>query len=53
LRRVKLYLNAALAKQDIGRFRMEQYHWRPPHQFNDGLAPAIAEEKLKAVSGIS
>lgn len=23
-----------------------------PHQFNDGLAPAVAEEKLNAVSGM-
>jgi len=53
MRQGKLYLDAALAKQDIGRFRMERYSWRRPHQFSDGLAPAIAEEKLKAVSGIS
>ncbi|WP_186019661.1 hypothetical protein [Burkholderia gladioli] len=31
----------------------ERYNWIRPHQFNDGLAPAVAEEKLKAVSGIS
>ena len=39
--------------QDIGRFLMERYNWRRLHQFNDGLAPAIAEKKLNSVSGIS
>ncbi|SPZ04847.1 ISPsy24, transposase OrfB [Pseudomonas luteola] len=47
------YMSAVLAKQDIGRFLMERYNWRRPHQFNEGLAPAVAEEKLNAVSGIS
>ena len=47
------YMNAALAQQDIGRFLMERYNWRRPHQFNDGLAPAVAEEKINWVSGIS
>jgi putative transposase len=31
---------------------MNQYNWQRPHQFNKGLPPAIAEEKLKTVSGI-
>jgi putative transposase len=47
------YMSGALAKQDIGRFLMQRYHWRRPHQFSKGLAPAIAEEKLNLVSGIS
>lgn len=47
------YMSAALAKQDISRFLMERYNWRRPHQFNEGLAPAVAEEKLNSVSGIS
>ena len=47
------YMSAALAQQDIGRFLMERYNWRRPHQFNGGLAPAVAEEKLNSVSGIS
>jgi putative transposase len=47
------YMSAALAKQDIGRYLMQQYNWRRPHQFNQGSAPAVAEEKLNAVSGIS
>ncbi|MFQ3217036.1 MAG: hypothetical protein ACI87C_001558 [Paraperlucidibaca sp.] len=26
---------------------MERYNWVRPHQFNAGLAPAVAEENLK------
>lgn len=47
------YMSAVLAKQDISRFLMERYNWRRPHQFNEGLPPAVAEEKLNSVSGIS
>lgn len=47
------YMSASLAQRDIGRFLMLWYNWQRPHQFNDGLAPAVAEEKLNAVSGIS
>lgn len=47
------YMSAALAQQDIGRFLMLRYNWQRPHQFNEGLPPAVAEEKLNAVSGIS
>ncbi|MGE8436648.1 MAG: IS3 family transposase [Pseudomonas palmensis] len=47
------YMTASLAQQDIGRFLMQRYNWQRPHQFNSGLAPAVAEEKLNAVSGIS
>ncbi|WP_447595618.1 IS3 family transposase [Aquipseudomonas campi] len=47
------YMSAALAQQDIGRFLMQRYNWQRPHQFNGGLPPAVAEEKLNAVSGIS
>ena len=47
------YMSASLAQQDIGRFLMQRYNWQRPHQFNSGLAPAVAEEKLNAVSGIS
>jgi len=32
---------------------MQRYNWQRPHQFNGGLAPAVVEEKLNAVSGIS
>lgn len=41
------YMSATLAQQDIGRFLMERYNWRRPHQFNEGLAPAVAEEKIQ------
>ncbi len=47
------YMSASLAQQDIGRFLMQRYNWQRPHQFNSGLAAAVAEEKLNAVSGIS
>ncbi|WP_085985636.1 IS3 family transposase [Pseudomonas luteola] len=47
------YMSASLAKQDIGRFLMQRYNWQRPHQFNGGLPPAVAEEKLNAVSGTS
>jgi len=47
------YMSASLAQQDIGRFLMERYNWRRPHQFNEGQTPAVAEEKLNSVSGIS
>ena len=47
------YMSAAQAQQDIGRFLMQRYNWERPHQFNGGLPPAIAEEKLNPVSGIS
>lgn len=47
------YMSAAQAQQDIGRFLMQRYNLERPHQFNGGLAPAIAEEKLNPVPGIS
>ncbi|MEC6746692.1 IS3 family transposase, partial [Pseudomonas qingdaonensis] len=47
------YMSASLAQQDIGRFLMQRYNWQRPHLFNGGLAPAVVEEKLNAVSGIS
>lgn len=47
------YMIAALAHKDIGRFLMQCYNWQRPHEFNSGLPPAVAEEKLNAVSGNS
>ena len=47
------YLTGQQAQRDISQYLMNHYNWIRPHQFNDGLAPAKAEEKLKAVSGIS
>lgn len=46
------HLGAAIALEDVDRFLMEWYNWRRPHQLNNGLAPAVCEEKLNAVSGI-
>ena len=37
----------------LSHFLMHRYNWVRPHQFNGGLAPARAEEKLNVVSGIS
>ena len=47
------YMSASLAQQDVGQFLMHRYNWQRPHQFNSGLAPAVAEEKLNAMSEIS
>jgi putative transposase len=47
------YISASLAQQDIDHFLMQRYNWQRPHQFDSGLAPAAAEEKLNAVSEIS
>ncbi len=41
------------AQRDISYYLMTRYNWLRPHQFNDGLAPAKAEEKLYPLSGIS
>ena len=46
-------MSAALAEQDVDRFLLQRYNRQRPHQFNKGLAPAVAEEKLKGVSGVS
>jgi len=40
-------------QRDISHFLMHRYNWVRPHQFNGGLAPTRAEEKLNVVSGIS
>ncbi|MDI3275935.1 IS3 family transposase [Pseudomonas sp. AL03] len=47
------YRTAQEAQRDISHFLMHRYNWIRPYQFNDGLAPARAEEKLNVVSGIS
>jgi putative transposase len=47
------YTTAQEALGDISHYLMHRYNWLRPHQFNAGLAPAVAEEKLKTVSGIS
>ena len=46
------YASAREAQGDIGYYLMHHYnHWRP-HQFNSGLPPAKAEEKLNSLSRI-
>lgn len=47
------YMTAPEAHRDIRHDLMHRYNWIRPHQFNDGLAPAVAEEKLNVVSGMS
>lgn len=47
------YMSAALAQKGNGRYLRHRYNWQRPHQFNGGLPPVVAEEKLNAVSGIS
>ena len=47
------YMTALHAQRDISFYLMQRYNWQRPHQFNKGLPPAVAEEKLKVVSGIS
>jgi len=47
------YRSMAEAKKDIGLYLMDYYNWQRPHTVNDGLAPAVAEEKLNLLSGIS
>ncbi len=31
---------------------MHRYNWIKPHQFNDGLPSAVAEERLNPLSGM-
>lgn len=40
------YMTRREAMQDVSCL-MERYNWVRPHQFNAGLAPAVAEENLK------
>ena len=41
------------ARRDIGFYLMDRYNRQRPHQYNDGLPPAVTEEKLKKLSEIS
>jgi putative transposase len=47
------YTTAVEAGRDISYYLMQRYNQIRPHQFNGGLAPAVAEEKLNPVSGVS
>lgn len=46
------YVSLTEAKQDISQYLMGYYNWQRPHQHNDGLPPAVAENRLKQLSGI-
>ncbi|MEL7559263.1 MULTISPECIES: IS3 family transposase [Stutzerimonas stutzeri subgroup] len=46
------YLTAQEAQRDISHYLMHRYNWIRPHQFNGGLPPAVAEEKLNPLSGM-
>ncbi|WP_102860115.1 IS3 family transposase [Stutzerimonas balearica] len=46
------YLTAQEAQRDISHYLMHRYNWVRPHQFNDGLPPTVAEEKLNPLSGM-
>ncbi|MEB5297430.1 IS3 family transposase [Pseudomonas aeruginosa] len=46
------YLMAREAQRDISHYLMHRYNWIRQHQFNDGLPPAVAEEKLNPLSGM-
>lgn len=47
------YDSIADASRDISRYLMTCYNWERPHQQNDGVAPAKAEESLDLRSGNS
>lgn len=38
------YMSAQEAHRDISHYLMRRYNWIRLHQFNDGLAPAVAEK---------
>ncbi len=46
------YLTAQGAQRDISHYLMYCYNWIRLHQFNDGLPPAVAEERLNPLSGM-
>ncbi|MGL6572977.1 IS3 family transposase [Aeromonas hydrophila] len=47
------YMSLREAKRDISYYLMDYYNWRRPHQHNDGMPPAEAENRLNCVSGFS
>jgi len=47
------YRSMAESKKGIGLYLMNYYNWQRPHTANGGLTPAVAEEKLILLSGIS
>ncbi len=47
------YRSTVEARKDIGLYLMDYYNRKRPHTANDRMAPAVAEEKLNLLSGIS
>ncbi|TNH77527.1 IS3 family transposase [Aeromonas hydrophila] len=47
------YVSLREAKRDISYCLMDYYNWRRPHQHNDGIPPAEAEDRPNQVSGFS
>lgn len=47
------YHSLTAARKNISSYLMGYYNTERPHAFNGGNASAVAEEKLKTVSGIS
>lgn len=47
------YLTTLEAQRDISHYLMRRYNGSRPHQHNDGLPPALAEEKLNPLSGMN
>jgi len=45
------YMSLREAKRDISSYLMDYYNWRRPHQHNDGIPPAEAENRSNNVSG--
>ncbi len=41
------------ATRDLSYYLMDYYNWCRPHTFNNGLPPAVAENRSKPLSGIS
>lgn len=46
------YMTAREAQRDISYYLMHRYNWIRLRQFNQGLAPTVAEEKLNVVYGM-
>jgi len=47
------YMSKTQAMKDISDYLMDYYNWRRPHQFNNGVPPAKAENLSNLLSGIS
>lgn len=47
------YSNIVETKESISRYLLSYYNQQRPHQFNDGLPPMQAEQRLNSVSGNS